>query len=150
MTIRQFLLTTSLAVLPAAFAQSTTTTSTRTFHFQPIGLGSTETAEVILHNSASNTTSGTAASCTGSVTFTSAAGTAIGAATTFTLTAGQSSSVKLAFASSGGSGSRTIIVPGVTATFTSGTPCSLSMSVETYDTSSGATHLEVSGGSLGR
>jgi hypothetical protein len=133
--------------IPAAFAQTTTTsTATRTFRFQPAGLGATETAEVILHNSASNnTTSGTAASCTGSVSFLNAAGTVIGSATTFTLTTGQTSSVKLPFASSGGSGIRTFVVGEVSYTLTSGTPCSLSFSFDTYDTSSGATHLSLGG-----
>jgi len=135
--------------IPAAFAQTTTSTATRTFRFQPVGLGATETAEVILHNSASNNTnSGTAASCTGSVSFLNAAGTVAGSATTFTLTTGQTSSVKLPFASSGGSGIRTFVIGEVSYTLAQGTPCSLSMSLDTYDTATGATHLSIAGGSV--
>ena len=150
MTVRKLLLTLSMAVaVPAAFAQTTTSTATRTFRFQPVGLGATETAEVILHNSASNNTnSGTAASCTGSVSFLNAAGTVAGSATTFTLTTGQTSSVNLPFASSGGSGVRTFVIGEVSYTLTSGTPCALSISLETYDTSSGATHVSVAATSV--
>jgi len=55
----------------AALAQTgtaTTTTVTRSMTFAPAGLASSETAQVNLVNLASNPTSGTAASCTGSVT----------------------------------------------------------------------------------
>lgn len=84
----------------------------------------------------------------------SGSGVAIGGATAFTVTAGQVFSAKLPFASSGGSGVRTIIIGAVTYTLTSGTPCALGMTLETYDTSSGATHVELAGtsvsGGLGR
>ncbi len=50
----------------AMFAQTTTSnTSTITQSLPPFGLGSTETARLDLTNFASNTTGGTAASCTG-------------------------------------------------------------------------------------
>ena len=146
MTVRQLFLTVSMAaVIPAAFGQTAPATSTRTLRFQAIGLGSTETAQVNLHNTASNPTTGTAASCTGTVTFLNGSGTTIGGATTFTVTAEQVASVRLPF---GGTGNRTMIVPEVSATFTAGTPCALSVSLETFDTSSGATHVEIGGGSL--
>ena len=44
---------------------------------------------------------------------------------------------------------RAIVGPTRSYTLTSGTTCLLNFSVETYETSSGATHLEVSGGSVG-
>ena len=168
MTDRQLFLTVSMAAaIPAAFGQSLTATSTRTYRFQPIGLGATETAQLNVHNTApwglgphilrqrARVHSGTIPapgttplSCTGSVTFPGGSGAVIGAATPFTLTAGQVFSAKLPFATSGGTGVRTIIVSEVSSKFTSGTPCSLAVSLETYDTSSGATHVEVTGGWL--
>jgi hypothetical protein len=147
MTSRQFLLTLSLAAatIPAALSQ---TTATHTRKFQPVGLGATETAQINVLNSASASSSGTAASCTGSISFLSSTGTTIGAATTFTVTSGQIFSVKLPFASSGGSGVRTIIIGEVSVTPVSGTPCSLSATLETWDTATGATHIELTGGDL--
>jgi hypothetical protein len=124
-----------------AFGQTVTTTSTRTVTLAPLGLGSTETAQVNLVNTASNTSTGTAASCTGTVSFVSATNTAIGAATSFTVLAGQVSSVTLPFSKAGLTGSRGVIRPAITITTTSGVPCSLEYSIETFDTSSGATHI---------
>jgi hypothetical protein len=78
----------------------------------------------------------------------SGTGTAIGSATSFTVTSGQVFSAKLPFASSGGSGVRTIVIGEVSYTLTSGTPCGLQITLETYDTSSGATHVELGGGAV--
>jgi hypothetical protein len=38
----------------------------------------------------------------------------------------------------------------VTVTPVSGTPCALSATLETWDTATGATHLELGGGGFGR
>jgi hypothetical protein len=61
------------------------------------------------------------------------------------VTSGQISSVSLPFAKVGATGLRTEIVGVVTLTTTSGSsiPCELVASLETYDTSSGATHLHL-------
>lgn len=151
MSLRTLLVTASMAAmaLPGALAQNATTTTTHNFKFQPVGLGSTETMQINVFNSAANSTSGTAASCKGSISFLNSAGTVIGAATSFTVTSGQLFSAKLPFLSSGGSGNRTLIVGEVSYTLTSGTPCALGVTLETYDTSSGATHVEMGGGSFG-
>jgi len=139
---RTILMTFALAV--AAFAQTnTTTTSTRTFTFSPIGVAPSETAQITLINTASNTNNGTAASCTGSVSFQTVpnggTGAAIGTATNFTLASNASSLVRLA-----GSGTaRQEIRAVVTLTTTSNVPCSLNATVETYDTGSGATHVHL-------
>ena len=145
MTVRFLLLTASMAAV-AAFGQRTKKSSTVTFRFQPVGLGVTETASVNLYNSASQSTSGTAGSCTGSVIFLNANGTAIGAASTFTVKAGEVTAVTLPFASSGASGMRTLMIPTVTHTRTSGNLCLLDISLAIYDTSSGVTHAVVSVG----
>lgn len=127
----------------------TATTNTRTFSFHPVGLGSTETMQVNIFNAAANSTSGTAASCTGNVSFLGSTGAAIGAAigtaTSFTATAGQVASVSLPFARAGISGSRGVVRAVIQFTFTSGVPCSPNYSLETFETSSGATHLSITG-----
>ena len=135
------------AVFTGSALAQTTTTRTQDYSFPAVGLGSTETLEISLTNLASASSSGTAASCTGSVTFVNAAGTTIGSATTFTLTSKQVGSVTLPFSKSGLTGSRGFVRAVVESTTTSSVPCSLSFAMSTYDTSSGATHLFVGGGS---
>src|SRR5712692_832107 len=129
-----------------ALAQSSTTT-TRDYHLPPFGLASTETARINLTNVATASSSGTAASCTGSVSFVSASGATIGASTSFTIASGQTSSGSLPFGSSGLSAPRGEIraVVQVTRSSSSPTPCSLLISLETFDTSGGVTHLFLSG-----
>ena len=131
-----------LAAAPA-FAQTTT----RTSHLPPFGLGSLETARISLTNVATASSSGTAASCTGTVSFVNAAGTTIGTATNFTIASGITSSVSLPFGSSGLTGVRGEIraVIDVTRSTTTPAPCSLLISLETFDTGTGATHLYLSG-----
>lgn len=126
----------------AIFAQTTTTpTSTVTQSLPPFGLGSTGTARLDLTNLASASSIGTAASCTGTVSFLSATGATIGTATPYTVTSGQTSSVSLAFTSAGITGSRGELRVDIAATRTSGVPCTLQISLQTFDTSSGATHF---------
>ena len=141
----------TLLVAASGFAQSTTaSTHTRTSDLSPVGLAVGETVQVNVANLAANSTSGTAASCAGSVSFYNASGAIIGAATTFTLTTGQISTVRLPYASAGASGSRTVVRPVVTLTTTlpSPPPCSLQFSLETFDTATGVTHVHTDGGVL--
>ena len=143
------------AVLAAgAIAQTTTTSSTATVQSTsaPIGLGSSETAQVNLVNQASASSSGTAASCAGSISFVNSSGTAIGTATSFTVGSGQISSVALPFNKVGASGVRTEIRSVVSLTIATGTgaaPCNLVTSLETYDTATGVTHLYLANGGFG-
>ena len=137
-------------VATGAIAQTTTTsgTVTRETTTPPIGLGSTETAQINVVNTATASSGGTAASCTGSISFLNASGTAIGSATTFTVASGQISSVTLPFSKAGASGTRTEIRGVVSLTVTTGTtaaPCALSTSLETYDSSTGVTHVYLAG-----
>jgi hypothetical protein len=130
-----------------AIAQTTGSTVSHTMTFAPIGLASSETAQVNLVNLASNPTSGNAASCTGSVSFLSGTGSVIGSATPFTVTSGQIFSVKLPYANTAASG-RTVVRATVTQTFATGsstTPCELATSLETYDSTTGVTHVFVAG-----
>ena len=130
----------------AAVALSQTTTSgtvTETSNTPAVGLASSETAQINVVNIASNSSSGTAASCTGTISFLNASGTVIGAATPFTVASGVISSVSLPFAKVGVTGTRTEIRGVITRTVTlnSGVPCSLEATFETYDTSTGVTHV---------
>lgn len=146
MFIRQFNCILLAAAFSAAIAAAQTTTSgtvTETSNTPAIGLASSETAQVNLVNTASNASNGTAASCTGSVTFLNASGTAIGAATPFTVASGAIVSVSLTFGKSGATGTRTEIRATIsrTVTLNSGVPCNLQVTLETYDASTGATHV---------
>jgi hypothetical protein len=126
----------------AATGQTTTTTTTRTSALPPVGLASSETAQVNVVNHAANSTSGTAASCAGSISFVNAAGTTIGSPSSFTVTAGQTFSKALPYSTTAASG-RTVVRGVVSLTTTSGSnaPCSLEITMETFDTTTGVTHV---------
>jgi hypothetical protein len=123
-----------------AMAQTTGTTVTRSAGLPAVGLASSETAQINVTNLAGANSRGTAASCTGNISFLNAAGTAIGSATPFTVTSGQTFSAKLPYASTAASG-RTLVRGVVSLTITSGTPCVLATTLETYDTTTGVTHI---------
>ena len=135
----------STAWMAASASAQTTTTFTRDFNFPPVGIASTETMQINLLNTVKASSSGTAASCTGTITFTSATGTAIG-----TATSGEVSSAGLPFSKSGATGTRAEIVASVQLTITSSAtaPCALTSSLETFDTSSGVTHVFLGGSSV--
>jgi hypothetical protein len=150
MSKRKLVLT--LLAAPALWAQSSTTSSTftATQNLAPVGLASSETAQVNVVNVAEASSSGTAASCTGSISFLNSSGTVIGSATTYTLGTNQLKSVSLPYSSTAATG-RAEIRAVITQTITSGSdvPCRLLTSLETYDTASGVTHVYLSGGEGG-
>jgi hypothetical protein len=122
--------------------------------FPPIGLASSETAQINVVNTAIQSIGGTAPSCTGTITFYNASGAVIGAATSFAVGSGQIFSATLPYASTGTSGSRTVIraaiaLSSIVAQFgiqSSGPPpCALASSLETYDTATGVTHSLIAG-----
>jgi hypothetical protein len=136
----------TLIMAIGAFGQITpNVTATTTSHLAPVGIGGTETAQVILTNTAANSSRGTAASCTGSVSFYNASGAPIGTATSFTLVSGQIEQVSLPYASAGSALPRALIraVVSLTTTFAAPAPCSLSYSLGTFDTTTGVTHAIV-------
>jgi hypothetical protein len=141
---------TAVAAAPGAFGQTTTTT-TRDVTIGPIGVGSTETIQINVVNLASNSSTGTAASCTGSITFNNTTGNPIGTSTPFTVISGQIFSATLPFAKISTSTARTEVtgVVAMTTSSTSRTPCDLRFSLETFDTTTGATHVYVSGAAEG-
>jgi hypothetical protein len=144
--IRAVVLLAAVAAL-GALAQTTTTTNNLTRDLGLTGLSATETAQIFVVNTAQASSAGTAASCAGSLSFTNAAGTAIGTAASFTLGTGQSATATLPYAQAGQSG-RAEIRAQITVTRTSGTnpPCALRTLFETFDTTTGATHVHVDGG----
>jgi hypothetical protein len=127
-----------------AMAQTTTTiTVTREATYPPVGLASSETAQINVANLASNSAKGTAASCSGTIAFLNSSGVTIGSATPFTVTSGQIYSVSLPFAKTGAS-VRTEIRGVIGYSTTSDVPCTLSSSLETYDSTTGVTHIFLS------
>ena len=148
MIFRNLLLSFALAGAVFTAAGQTTTTNTRDYLFPPVGLASTETAELIAVNTAVNSTAGTAASCAGSFQFITSTGAAIGTATAFTLASGQSAVARLPFASAQVTGIRGVIRAVVRQTISTATPrppCSLHLTFSTFDTVGGATHALVTG-----
>jgi hypothetical protein len=136
-----------MAALSAAVAAAQTTTSgtlTRQTTTPPVGLASSETAQINVVNVATASSSGSAVSCTGTISFLNSSGTVIGTATPFTVTNGQIFSATLPFSDVGVSATRAEIRGEVTVTETSGAshvPCALTSSLETYDATTGVTHL---------
>jgi hypothetical protein len=143
------------ALAGCAFGQGTTTASTvsRDYAFPPVGLASSETAQVNLVNIApASTASGaTAPACTGTITFTNASGKTIGTPTSFTTTGSQVSSTQLAFSQLAASGTRGEFLATVqlTTAFPPVAACSLVFSLETFDNSSGVTHVYLGNSSTG-
>jgi hypothetical protein len=130
-----------------ASAQVNSNSLTRQSNFAPVGVAGTETIQVNLLNTAqNNTNNGTAASCTGSVAFLDSAGKAIsGAGGSFTVPAGQIVSVSLAgskipASSTTGTRPEVHITVSLVTTVPHPAPCALVESLETFDSTTGATH----------
>lgn len=128
-----------------AFGQ-TAVNFTRDYNFPPVGLASTETAQINLVNIAPipTTTTTEAPACTGTVTFTNASGAVIGKPTSFTTTGSQVISVQLMFTQLqlASTDIRGEFVASVQLTHAvPAAPCSLVFSLETFDTSTGVTHV---------
>ncbi len=146
MKITRYVLLAAVTALTAASAPADPPAATRTATFPPVGLASSETAQVNLVNLASNpSNSAAAASCAGSVTFLDATGAAIGKPTTFTVASGQIVSVKLPFSTTAASG-RTEFRASIALNVGQGAAaCDLQSSLETYDSGTGVTHVFLSG-----
>jgi hypothetical protein len=150
----------SLQVLAAAvcgafspvWAQGTTAPAsfTRTNVFAPVGLAASETASITVVNTAtaaspSSANAVLAPSCAGTISFFNANG-EIGTPLPFTVGSGQFVTVTLAFSEAGLPGNRGEIRGSISLTASTSTPspCSLLASMETYDSSTGATHAVLS------
>jgi hypothetical protein len=152
MSFQRLLLISAVALFggsSSGWAQITTPTLTRDYVFPPLGLASSETASITVVNvaTASTATTGTTTaatpSCSGTISFANASG-AIGSPTSFTVTAQQFATATLSFASAGLTGDRGEILGKISLTTAAHTPCSLMFSLETYDSTSGATHAVLS------
>jgi hypothetical protein len=132
-----------LAFAISGWAQTPTpATATRELAFSPVGLAFTETAQINVANTAANPTNGTAASCSGTISFNSADGAAVGTPVKFTVTSGQIYSAELtAAALAVKNGSRSEFIGSVQLTLTPRVPCTLSISLETSDAATGVTHV---------
>ena len=139
----------ALSGISAATAQSAPTAApaTRLINFPPAGLAFGETMQVNLLNQAANPAIGTAASCTGTVSFLDASGKELAkSGGNFTVAAGAIQSISLlGTAVNASMGSRAEIHAVVSLTIARGTPCSLVESLETFDSSTGATHVFLTG-----
>ncbi|MGP0076354.1 MAG: hypothetical protein ACLPWF_30940 [Bryobacteraceae bacterium] len=153
MRIGSLILTCAFATLAFGQGAPTAPTATRDFSFPPVGLASSETAQLNLVNiaPASATTGAAAPSCTGTITFSDASGKTIGSPTNFTTTGSQVSSTQLLFSQLPGSATRGEFVANVqlTLSFPEKAPCALVFSLETFDTMSGVTHVYLGNSSTG-
>src|SRR5580698_193343 len=123
---------------------------TRNYVFPPVGLASSETASITVANTATSSSStGTPPSCTGTISFSNANG-AIGTPASFAVGSGGLQTITLSFASAGLTGNRGEIQGRVSLAVSSATsstapaPCSLMLSLETYDSTTFATHAVLS------
>ncbi len=153
MRLGSLLLTCAFAT--CAFSQGTTATATftRDYNFPPVGLASSETAQVNILNvaPASTSTNSTAPACSGTVTFVNASGKTIGTPASFTTTGSAIFSTQLTFNQLGATGTRGEFVASVQlTTLPAKAPCSLVFSLETFDDSTGATHVYLGSSGIGQ
>lgn len=153
MPLRQRLLAVSLLSALLAFGQTpTSNTETSSTNLPPVGLASTETVQVNVANTAPASSTSTPGTCSGSIAFYDANGNMIGSAADFAVASGQIFSAKLPYASAVSSGDSRIAVRAVitmtvpilavlSGSAAPSPPCILQSSLETYDTSSGVTHV---------
>ena len=143
----------SLALAGGLFGQSTVSAPivfTRSANFGPVGVGSTETLQVTVLNNATNilplaSLIATPGPCAGSVSLFDASGKQIGSAASFSVAAGDMQSLKFGFGQLATSGSRVELRGTISITPSTPAFCPLSYAVETFDTSSGSTHLYFNG-----
>ncbi|MGB6945730.1 MAG: hypothetical protein WBE37_25255 [Bryobacteraceae bacterium] len=153
MRLGSLLLTCAFAT--CAFSQGTTTTGTFThdYNFPPVGLASSETAQVNILNVAPTSASATstAPACSGTVTFVNASGKTIGTPASFTTTGSAIFSTQLTFSQLGATGTRGEFVASIqlTNSIPAKAPCSLVFSLETFDDSTGATHVYLGSSGIG-
>ncbi|HXP83699.1 MAG TPA: hypothetical protein VN841_03215 [Bryobacteraceae bacterium] len=157
MSFHRFLLISTLAAGFASAALAAdggpatvapTTTITRNFVFAPVTLTSTETARVIVVNTApapaATAANSTAPSCTGKITFIASGATPPTVSpVSFTLGAGQFAFADLPYSKSGLSTTPGEVVGQVESdvNFTSKAACTLGMSLVVFDSTTGVAHV---------
>jgi hypothetical protein len=134
----------TFVVMGQSPAAVTSTPPTRDSTFAPVGLAFSETARINVANTAANPsgTNSTPASCTGTISFNTSTGASAQTPAKFTVTSGQIFSSDLTAAKLGViNGSRAEFIGSVQLTLTPKTPCSLAISLETFDAVTGVTHV---------
>jgi len=136
-----------------AFGQ-TSANFARDYNFPPVGLASTETAQINLVNIASpSSTASESPACTGTITFANANGAVIGKPTSFTTTGSQVTSVQLMFSqlqlATADTRGEFVASVQLTHSLPPAASCSLVFSLETFDTSTGATHVYLGNSATG-
>jgi hypothetical protein len=146
MTIRSLILICAFAA--GAMAQPFLTV-TRDYNFPPVGLASSETAQLNVVNIAQANAANSTPSCTGTINFANASGTAIVKPVSFTTTGSQISSTQLTFSQLQlASGEvRGEFVASVQLMSAAG--CALVFSLETFDSTTGVTHVYLGNSSTG-
>jgi hypothetical protein len=150
--VGSLLMTCLFAVSALAQTAPVSATFTRDYSFPPVGLASSETAQVNVVNISIAPIPSGATACSGTITFTNAAGTTIGKATSFTTSGSQVFSTQLNFSQLGvpSSDVRGQFVASVQVTSSFGpSACSLVFSLETFDTTSGVTHVYLGNSATG-
>ena len=146
MRIKHLVSTLSLAAASMS-AQTQPTTITRSIYFPPVTLATTETARIILVNTAPAATGNNPApSCTGTAQFFFAGPTNLPAPFTYTLGSGQFASLDLTYAKTGATTAPAEVVGVVSQAITIGSaiPCSLNLSLVVFDTQTSVGHLILS------
>src|ERR1700678_736123 len=97
MRMRNLLLTCAFSTCAFAQVSTGTSTFTRSYSFPPVGLASSETAQVNVVNIAAGSTAAnaTATTCAGTATFANASGKTIGTPVSFTTTGSEVFSTQL-------------------------------------------------------
>ena len=155
MRFSSLILTCSFATFAFGQGAPTAPSATRDYSFPPVGLATSETAQLnVLNIAPASTATGAAApSCTGTVTFSDATGKTIGTPTNFTTTGSQVTSTQLSFNQLPlpTSGPRVEFVANVQLNVSSPekAPCALAFSLETFDSTSGVTHVYLGSSSTG-
>jgi hypothetical protein len=131
-------------------ATDETNTAARVSTLPPIGIGSAETAQVLVANNATSASpDGTAPSCGGTISFYNASGAPIGSVASFTLGAGQIASASLSYTAAAVTTPRALVRAVVSLTVSlPGAPCLLTYSLSTFDNTTGATHAIVTDSGL--
>ncbi len=149
MSIRSLLMMCLFAACALAQTAPISVSFTRDYSFPPVGLASSETAQVNLVNiSVAPIPSGTSA-CSGTITFTNAGGTTIGKPVSFATAGSQVVSTQLTFSQLGVAASDTRGEFVASVQLTSSFACSLVFSLETFDTMSGVTHVYLGNSATG-
>ena len=135
------------------YSNSTSQSYTRTWLFPAVAIAPTESVSITVMNIAAAAQNGTKASCTGTISFNDGTGKAIvvpaskgyaGTPTTFTNLGAEQTAVGVLQNAPSNPNPRTVVEGQVQLTLTPyGPPCSMLLTLEVYDTTTGVSHTIV-------